>query len=234
LKEIFKIENLFNYIAIYSTALPLLLFVIFFKTVKSYKAAWLVVCFSILTIFNFVIVNHIPRTIIAVKIFYGVTTFYEYSLFTFFIWYSIINKKVKKGIIIISCLFFLFLILFYSKENLYRLDSFPIGVESILILIFSSYFFYEQINNPTIFFIYNDYKFWIITGIMIYLSGSFFIYIFSNQIPENELSLYWSFTYLFLSIMNIFFSIGILILGLQPNQKHHAKPKPNHHYLDIT
>ena len=69
---------------------------------------------------------------------------------------------------------------------------------------------------------------------MIYISGSFFIYIFANQIPKDEFALYWSFTYIFLGIMNILFSIGILILGLQPKQKHHTKPKANHHYLDIT
>ena len=135
---------------------------------------------------------------------------------------------------VVSALFFVFLIFFYTKGKLYRIDSVPIGVECILILIFSSYFFYEQINNPNVLFIYNDYKFWIITGIMIYLSGSFFIYIFANQIPEKELNLYWSFTYIFLGIMNVLFSVGILLLGLQPKQKHQPKPKTNHHYLDIT
>jgi hypothetical protein len=70
---------------------------------------------------------------------------------------------------------------------------------------------------------------------MIYLSGTFFIYIFANQIPENEVNLYWSFTYIFLAIMNILFSVGILIVGLNPKKKHHTKPKANHHhYLDIT
>jgi hypothetical protein len=110
----------------------------------------------------------------------------------------------------------------------------PIGVESILILIFSAYFFYEQVNNPSVLFIYNDYKFWIITGMMIYLSGSFFIYLFANLIPKDQVGQYWSFIQIFVSLMNILFSIGLLVAGLQPTQKHHAKPKPNHHYLDIT
>ena len=123
----------------------------------------------------------------------------------------------------------------FCISNSFKLDSFPIGVESILVLVYSSYFFYEQINNPKQLFIYNEYSFWIATGIMIYLSGTFFIYIFANQIPKNEVALYWSFTYIFLAIMNILFSVGILILGLNPKKKHHTKPKANHHhYLDIT
>ena len=134
----------------------------------------------------------------------------------------------------ISLGFAVFLFLYFTLAQFKRLDSLPIGIESILILIFCFYFFYEQINNPNLLFIYNDYKFWVVTGIMIYISGCFFIYIFANQIPQKELRLYWSFTYIFLGIMNTFFSIGILILGLKPKQKHHTKPKANHHYLDIT
>jgi uncharacterized membrane protein YozB (DUF420 family) len=169
-----------------------------------------------------------------IRLVYGLTTLYEYLLFTFFIGFNIFNKNFRKFILIASTLFISFLIIYYSSANFKRLDSLPIGIESILILIFASYFFYEQISNPQILFIYNDYRFWIITGIMIYISGSFFIYIFANQIPNNELDLYWSFTYIFLGIMNILFSVGIIVLGLKPKQKHHTKPKANHHYLDIT
>jgi hypothetical protein len=142
---------------------------------------------------------------------------------------------VIRYIIALSVSFISFAIYYYTHTKFRILDSIPIGIESILILIFSSYFFYEEISNPQLLFIYNDYKFWIIAGIMIYISGSFFIYILANQMSKDERSVYLSFTYVFQGVMNLFFAIGILILGLQPTQKHHAKPKPkNHHYLDIT
>ena len=70
---------------------------------------------------------------------------------------------------------------------------------------------------------------------MIYLSGSFFIYIFANQLPQNEVNLYWSFTYILSGIMNILFSIGILLVGLKPKKKRQTKPRTDHHhYLDVT
>ena len=191
--------------------------------------------FAVLTLLTFSLEPYINDPT-SRKIVTGATTLYEYSFFAYFIWSNITNKKFKRAILIASALFFLFLLFYYTNTKLKRVDSFPIGVESILILIFSFYFFYQEINNPEVLFIYNDYKFWITTGIMIYISGSFFIYIFANQIPKDQLAQYWSFTYLFLGIMNILFSVGILILGLNPKQKHHTKPKPtaNHHYLDIT
>ena len=228
-----KIENLSDYIATYSPFLPIILFFLFYQVTKKQKSLWPIIVFAILTIANFFLEDYIPKKIVYRKIFLGFTTFYEYALFTIFLWNNIKNRLFKNVIVVLSISFVCFLIFYYTSARFKRLDSVPIGIECILILIYSFYFFYEKINNPDVLFIYNDYKFWITTGIMIYLSGSFFIYIFANQVPKNELNLYWSFSFIFMGIMNILFSIGILILGLQP-KKHHPKPKANHHYLDIT
>ena len=229
-----SIENLFYYIATYSPLLPIVLFFFFYTNAKREKSLIAILCFSTLTVLAFFIEEYIPQKIVFLKIYYGFTTFYEYSLFAFFIWLNINNRKFRQVILIASILFVFFLFFYYTNATFKRLDSLPIGIESILLLIFTSYFFYEQINNPNLLFIYNDYKFWVTTGIMIYISGSFFIYIFANQIPKSEISLYWSFTYVFLGIMNILFAIGILLLGQKSNQKRQTKPKTNHHYLDIT
>lgn len=232
--KISNIENLFYNIANYLAFLPLILFLLFYNNIKKEKSIWTIVIYLVLIILTFFFEKYVPKTSVALKIFYGLTTFCEYSLFTYFIWANIQSKTARKVILITSCCFTLFLLLFYTNAKFYYLDSLAIGVESIFVLAYSSYFFYEQVNNPSVLFIYNDYKFWIITGIMIYLSGSFFIYIFANQIPSQQIIQYWNFIYIFSAVMYILFSIGILILGLKPTQKHHAKPKPNHHYLDIT
>jgi heme/copper-type cytochrome/quinol oxidase subunit 2 len=71
---------------------------------------------------------------------------------------------------------------------------------------------------------------------MIYLSGSFFIYLFANQIPLKDLPQYWMFTDIFYILKNVLFLIAILVFALQkPKKNHPTKPKANHHhYLDIT
>ena len=215
--------------------MPLILFLLFYPVTKKQKALWPIIIFSILTIANFFVEDYVPRQTVYQKIFIGFTTFYEYLLFAIFLGNSINNRKFKRVIIASSILFVVFLILYHTNANFKWVDSVPIGFECILILIFSSYYFYEQVNNPNILFIYNDYKFWITTGIMIYLSGSFFIYIFANQLPQSEVNFYWSFTYILSGIMNILFSIGILLVGLKPKKKHQTKLKADHHhYLDIT
>jgi hypothetical protein len=62
-------------------------------------------------------------------------------------------------------------------------------------------------------FIYSRFSFWIILGMMIYLAGSFFIYIFATQfyLDEKTLAKYWIFTNIFSILKNIFFTIAIFI-----------------------
>jgi hypothetical protein len=161
-------------------------------------------------------------------------TLFEYSSFAYFIFLHIQKRFFKNLIIVFSLLFFLFVIVYYFFASLQKAASVPLGIQSIFILIFSAYFLYEQVNDPTNLFIYNDFRFWIVLGFMIYLSGSFFIYLLANQIPEKELAQYWMFTDIFYTLKNILFVIGILVYALQPKKKHHIKSKANHHYLDIT
>jgi hypothetical protein len=92
------------------------------------------------------------------------------------------------------------------------IDSIPIGVETIIILIFSFYYLYERMNDTTTLFIYNTYQFWIVLAIVLYLAGSFFIYIFASYLRNNdEISKYWIITNIFSILKNIFFAIAVYI-----------------------
>jgi hypothetical protein len=99
------------------------------------------------------------------------------------------------------------------------IDSIPIGVEAICILIFAFYYLYEQMKDVSTLFIYGRYHFWIVLGMMIYLAGSFFIYIYASQLPEKLVAQYWIFTNIFSIIKNIFFTIAIFVNGSQSTKK---------------
>jgi hypothetical protein len=75
-------------------------------------------------------------------------------------------------------------------------------------------------------FIYNKPPFWIIVGIMLYLAGSFFIYIFANQVETQILVQYWFLTYLFYILKSILVFIGILFHVNQSKNPHPAKLRP--------
>lgn len=85
-------------------------------------------------------------------------------------------------------------------------------------------------NDPGSLFIYNKYPFWIIAGLMIYLAGCFFIYIFAYQVDQNVLNQYWLLTNVFTIIRNLLVIIAILIFVKQ--QKNPSPEKHLYPYLN--
>jgi hypothetical protein len=72
-------------------------------------------------------------------------------------------------------------------------------------------------------FIYNTYQFWIIIGFMVYLGGSFFIYIFANVVTAKTRHQFWFLTYVFYIVKNILFTIGLFYLGQKSKSLKHNK-----------
>lgn len=162
---------------------------------------------------------------------YSFITGFEYALFSFFIFLNVVSKPIKKVIIFSIAAFTIFQIIYTLLNPNLSFDSVSIGIETILILFFSFYFLYEQINKPEIIFLYNTYHFWIITGFIIYLAGSFFIYLFAIYLPPAELAPLWPIINIFSVLKNIFFSIGILVFALHLNPK---KMKFKSFYHNLT
>jgi hypothetical protein len=131
------------------------------------------------------------------------------------IFYNIIQNQLFRKIILASSIFFLAIVIFNFHPSNKTFDSLPIGIETILIIIYAFYYLFEQMNDLTDSFIYNRYHFWIAIGILLYLGGSFFIYIFADKVDSQILDDYWFLTYVFYIIKNIFFAIGIANLITQ-------------------
>ncbi len=159
-------------------------------------------------------------------------TFLEYSFFTYIFWYNIRNKVVKTVIIVASILFIVFQITFVIYTTHRRLDSIPIGVETILLFVYIFYFFYEFPKQIKDTFIYNHYTFWIAVGVMIYLGGSFFFYILINNLEHNEVEKFGNMTYLAEIIKNLLFVFSIVMYKKFPVNKINNHPK-NIPHLDM-
>ncbi len=139
-------------------------------------------------------------------------TLIEYLLFALFIYLLLKSKKIKFVVLIASFVYVVFHILYSLFYKVSFLGvSIPIGVETIFILVFSFYYLYEQMNDTFTLFIYTKPAFWVILGIVLYLAGSFFVYIFASYLTEDELAKYWVITNIFSILKNIFFCIAIYI-----------------------
>lgn len=222
------IEDLFYYLILCSELLFFVLFLVFYKRTKKESGLWVLGGYFIADIgLNYAIIHAAPTQI---SILYTLYTLVEYSFFAWFLWLQVKNKILKKGILLSIIAFAVFSFAYLSYAKYTSIDTVQIGVETILILIFSFFYLYEQMNNPTTLFIYNKYAFWIISGIMIYLAGSLFIYIFTYQVDTNVLQQYWLLTNVFTIVRNILVIIAILIYVKQqknPNPEKHWYPYLN-------
>jgi hypothetical protein len=167
--------------------------------------------YDFLTNLGLLYLSHKPAKVFL----YSSFTFIEYILFVWILFLSIKNQRFRKIIQIASSFFLIFLIAYNLSINVKGIDSVPIGIEAILILIFSFYYFYEQMNGTQNLFIYNKSSFWTILGMMLYLAGSFFIYIYASQLASKEVAKYWIFTNIFSIIKNLFFTVAILVNSRQ-------------------
>ncbi|MCW3074448.1 MAG: hypothetical protein JWP69_1517 [Flaviaesturariibacter sp.] len=210
------IENLFIYTAVYSALLPFLLFFLFYIKTKQQGLLQIVILYSFIEfITNF---TSFYLSVSVIRILYSAFTVIEYLLFAYCFYTLIKSPFIRKGIIYASLLYFIFAIFYFLLTKYKTLDSVPIGVETVLILIYAFYNLYEEMDSPSQILIYNKYQFWIVGGIIMYLAGCFFIYIFANQVDAATFRQYWMFTNIFTTLKNVLFSISILVFLKQRNQ----------------
>ena len=211
-----SIEDLFVYLASGSDVLFLLFFIILFRKIKSHGLKALAansVCALVLNYF-------IEFTEISDSLFYVIFAFLEYAFFSYFFYINIQNRTFKRFILFSSILFTVFLILFVPFSDPKSRDSIPVGIETILVLIFSFFYLFEELNVISPDAIYKKYQFPIVTGIMIYLAGSFFIYVYTSQVSPETIAQYWVLTNAFYVLKNLLFILSLFI------SIKHSKNKP--------
>jgi hypothetical protein len=209
-------SHLFANIGRYIDLLPILLFVLFvFKDKKTAnKGLWVIFFYCVFVavndnvLFQLIDDDHFNYV-------FSTFTLLEFLTFTAFLWCNTNNSLFKKLLVISAILFSFFIGIYFLTVEFNFIDSIPIGVETILVIGFSVYFLYEQVNNSND-LLYNTAEFWIITGFLIYLAGSFFIYIYANHVPVSELKKFWFVTFIFAILKNIFISIAFLVASRKP------------------
>ena len=152
-------------------------------------------------------------------------TLLEYGFFTIVFWRQIKSIVFRRFVVITSTLFLLFEFYYISNTANERLDSIPIGIETILIFIYIFFFFYDFSKNVKDTFIYNHYCFWLSVGILIYLGGSFFYYMLVNHLERKEVDKLANLTYIAETIKNILFVIAMVVYQKFTINKVHNQSK---------
>jgi hypothetical protein len=145
-------------------------------------------------------------------------SFYISSFFTIgellissYYFYTVIKTPIlRRSILAASSVIFLFLLFNFFRSDKKNFDSFSASLESITLIIFCLVYFFEQINKQEQYFIYSSPNFFIVLGIMIYMSGTLFLFVMANNFSEIESRKYWVINNVINFITNISFSIAFL------------------------
>jgi len=219
------IENLFSILHYASEILVILVFLIFVKQLIKDKGLVFILTYTLLDL----LLNYYYRNINRKLYLYlwSTFTFVEYIVFTYFLWANIKSKIFRALILWLSAFFIVFTSIYNVQTNFRNIDSIPIGVETILILVYSFYYLYEQMNDNSTLFIYSKYQFWIVIGFLIYLAGSFFIFIFSSKWTSVDFfAKYWYVTNGFYAFMNLMFIIAFFMKAKKAPNLNHRQPLP--------
>ena len=117
--------------------------------------------------------------------FFNVFTIIEYTLLTYYIYRLVKNGVFRRIMITLSVSFYLISVLLFlgSKED--TIDSIMCGSEFILLIIYSIYYLFEQMRKPDHIFFYAIPEFWIIVAILLYFSGTFFLFTYAQSLIKD-------------------------------------------------
>lgn len=138
-------------------------------------------------------------------------TIVEYAAFSLIIYEFLRNKTFKKIILYSLPLFVGCFIILFIQSISANIDSISITVEYIAIIIFTLFYFFDEINEPKNTFIYSTSSFWAITGILIYSAGTFFLFLYSDSLTKAEFERFSFINYVFTFIKNACFAVSVTI-----------------------
>lgn len=195
----------------FSILLAILPLTIFFLGKKKENGLWLIAFYLFYSILTDLVLNKLSLKYFESEIYsYRLFTIIEFAVLSLYLHKELISNNFKLFIKLSSLVFALFVVFDLVTGTLNEFDSIPTGVESILILSSSLLVLYERIiKNEE----YNVSSIWISIGLVLFFSGTFFLFILS-QSNFNDIAFSETYSYIlaaFKIISYSLFSIGILL-----------------------
>jgi hypothetical protein len=113
---------------------------------------------------------------------------------------------------------------FFYINKTEKFDSFASGIESIIIILLCIYYLFSQVKIPNNLLLYSTFNFWVIIAFLIYFSGTFFLYIMTENMWDDK-----SFRKLYF-VINISFNILkniLLCVAMYMKTNDSLKPTPS-------
>lgn len=209
-KEILKTLSTFSGI------LPIVFFLTFLKR-NNEKRLWVIFVYVALSFLTDQTLSILPKQAPIKFYIFSFFTVMEYTLFSIFLYLNFKSTKIKRFIIGASPLFYISVLYYvFNRNQSNNFDAIPASIESMLIIIFCVCFFFEQIRDMEVSFIYSSKTFWIIVAILVYMSATFFLFISTEYFTQEERKAYWFINFISNIIKHIFLTIAFIIPNYKP------------------
>jgi hypothetical protein len=196
---------LLPYLALLSEILPIILYLCFAKRNKG-EGLWVIFLYCVVSLFSEWLF-HILKQEVHIFVFICFTTF-EFTVFSFFFYSSLKEKRFKYVPVIGALIFYLIVIITFTNKKTGNFDSLSASLEAIFIIVYSIVFLYEQIKDPSVVYVFNTKKFWIIIAFFLYFSSTLFLFLYSATLTKQERYNYWYINNFFEILKNTFFCIS--------------------------
>lgn len=198
-----------NFLAFISEILPIILYLSFSKRNRG-EGLWVIFLYCVLSLVTqplfLLLLPKVPKFYFFVS-----WTILEFALFSIFFSSSLRRKKFKYIPAFGALIFCVIAFLSFIGKSQEDFDSLTASVEAILIIIYCIFLLYEQINDPSVVFVYDSKKFWVIIAFFLYFSSTLFLFLFAGNFTKKEYHNYWSINNFFEILKNILFSVAFIM-----------------------
>jgi hypothetical protein len=201
-----------------SDFLPIIVFLIFLQRNRQ-KQLWVIFIYSCCSAATDVITRygHLGET--RDFYLYSIFSILEYSFFLIFFNYNFQSPLFKKILFAGTVIFFLVAAYNLFFDSTHRFDTLSASVDSILIICYSIFYFYEQLKTPEPTFIYSTKTFWVVIAILLYMAGTFIFFIATAYMTAKETYTYWPIASIANILKNLLLSVAF-ILKIQSKDKY--------------
>lgn len=201
-------------VSIFSGILPIVFFILFFNRNRD-GGYWVIFLYCIFSLGADMSYRYPKANVYS---FYILSSFsiVEYTLFAYFLYVSLRERVFKIIVPVCSALFYLIAIMNITRGRKESFDSLSASLEASLLIIYSLFFLYEQIKDPTVFYVYYSKKFWIIIAFLLYFSSTLFLFIYAVNLTRAQYKFYWSLNNLFDTLKNLLFAVSFAMNKNKP------------------
>ena len=202
------------YTSTFSHLLPFVFFLLFKRNNKE-KTLRVIFFYILYCIINEVLGYYLHMIHLDISFFlFALFTVVEFTFFCLFYHYAVTPGLMKKAIFPIWICFLIFALTdFFLINNRKVFDSITSGIESNLIILMCIYYLIVQIKGSNNLLVYSTTNFWIIITFLIYMSGTFFLYIMAENMINDRTFLiqYTIINSAFNILKNILLSVAMLM-----------------------